>query len=73
MFKIEKNIPLTAKTSYPFEQMENGDSFFIPNLDNQRVNYVRAHLHNMKKKNKGMIISTRKEDGGLRVWLINKG
>lgn len=71
MFAIEKNIPLVSKQAYPFEKMESGDSFFIP-ADDKKIGYIRAQLNNIKRKMPNKVISTRKEDGGLRVWLINK-
>ena len=71
MFAIEKNIPLASKQSYPFEKMESGDSFFIP-ADDKKIGYIRAQLNNIKRKMPNKVISTRKEEGGLRVWLINK-
>jgi len=72
MFKIEKNIPLAAKQSYPFDQMESGDSFFVPVSDPKKIGYVRAQINNLKKKYPTKVISTRIEQGGLRVWLISK-
>ena len=71
MFAIEKNIPLASKQAYPFEKMESGDSFFIP-ADDKKIGYIRAQLNNIKRKMPNKVISTRKEEGGLRVWLINK-
>jgi hypothetical protein len=72
MFKIEKNIPLAAKQSYPFNQMESGDSFLIPVTDVKKISYIRAQINGMKKNYPNKIISTRKEEAGLRVWLIKK-
>jgi hypothetical protein len=72
MFKIEKNIPLATKKAYPFDEMESGDSFFIPVTDVKKIGYIRAQINNMKSKYPGKVISTRKEETGLRVWLINK-
>jgi hypothetical protein len=73
MFIIEKNIPLAAKQSYPFDEMESGDSFFIPCTDNKKIGYIRAQINSLKKKYPNKVISTRKEDSGLRVWMIAKG
>jgi hypothetical protein len=68
MFEIQKNIPLASKQSYPFDEMKPGDSFFIPG-DDKKIGKIRAQLNNIKKRT-GKIISTRKESGGLRVWLV---
>jgi hypothetical protein len=61
MFKIEKNIPLAAKQSYPFDQMESGDSFLIPITDEKKIGYIRAQINNAKKRYPEKVISTRKE------------
>jgi hypothetical protein len=73
MFKIEKNVPLAAKQSYPFDQMESGDSFLIPCTDNKKIGHIRAQINHAKKRYPGKVISTRKEEGGLRIWLLHKG
>jgi hypothetical protein len=52
--------------------MESGDSFFIPCTDNKKIGYIRAQINAVKKKYPTKIISTRKEDYGLRVWMISK-
>jgi hypothetical protein len=72
MFTIEKNIPLASRRTYPFEQMEVGDSFLIPCTDPKKISYIRAQLNGTKKKYPDKVISTRKEEGGLRVWLLYK-
>ena len=72
MFKIEKNIPLKAVHSYPFEQMVSGDSFLIQETDVKKIGYIRAQINSLKKKYPNKIISTRTEETGLRVWLIDK-
>ena len=72
MFKIEKSIPLAAKQSYPIDEMEAGDSFVIPVTDNKKIGYIRAQINGLKKNYPNKVISTRKEDYGLRVWLIAK-
>ena len=30
MYEIEKNIPMKTRGKYPFNEMEVGDSFFVP-------------------------------------------
>ena len=73
MFEIEKNVPLIAKKAYPLDEMQVGDSFLVPVDGEKKISYVRAQIHNFKKKRPGMEVSTRKEDYGLRVWLVSKG
>jgi hypothetical protein len=72
MYQVEKNIPLAAKHAYPFDKMADGDSFLIPCTDDKKISYIRAQINAMKKKYPNKIISTRKEEGGLRVWLLSK-
>jgi hypothetical protein len=50
--------------------MKPGDSFFIPS-DDKKINKIRAQLNNIKKRT-GKVISTRKENDGLRVWLVKE-
>jgi hypothetical protein len=73
MFAIEKNVPLASQKSYPFDQMEAGDSFLIPCTDAKKISQIRAQINNAKKRYPGKVISTRKEADGLRVWLLHKG
>lgn len=72
MFTIEKNVPFIAKHAYPFDQMKSGDSFLVPVTDPKKIGYVRAQINNMKKYYPTKVISTRKEETGLRVWLLDK-
>lgn len=72
MYPIQKNVPLRSKQAYPLDEMQAGDSFLVPCTDNQEINYIRAQIHALKKKRPGMVISTRKEDYGLRVWVVKK-
>jgi len=53
--------------------MEVGDSFLIPCTDNAKISRIRAQINNAKKRYPGKVISTRKEENGLRVWLLHKG
>jgi DUF4097 and DUF4098 domain-containing protein YvlB len=70
MFEIQRNVPLASKQAYPFDNMKPGDSFFIPS-DDKKINKIRAQLNNIKKRT-GKVISTRKENDGLRVWLVKE-
>ncbi len=62
--QIEKNIPIPA--TYPFKDMEVGDSFLVP----EEVN--RAAVTNSARrfgKNHGMEFTVRSISGGrLRCW-----
>lgn len=70
MFKIEKGIPLAARSHgrekiYPFSDMEIGDSFLT---ENKKVG--RAAIQFTKRHNNGWKFATRKEGDGVRVWRI---
>ena len=72
MFTIEKNIPLATTQAHPFDKMESGDSFLVPVTDKKKISYIRAQINLIKKNYPDKVISTRTEETGLRVWLINK-
>jgi hypothetical protein len=72
MYQVEKNIPLSSKYAYPFDKMADGDSFFIPCTDDKKISYIRAQINSLKYKYPTKVISTRKEEGGLRIWLLAK-
>ena len=66
---IEKDVPLTIKIrryTYPYKDMDVGDSFFVadgklPTINN--ANYRASKVLGWK-------FSARKQDGGIRVWRI---
>lgn len=68
--QIEVGIPIPEitgagrKSLYPIDQMKPGDSFFSPNKSVQRAVTL------FKKKNPDTDFTTRKVDGGWRVWRI---
>ena len=87
-FKIEKNIPISKRkynkkgnktgciSVYPFDNMVDGDSFFIP-IPNS-IYHVASHRVYAAARNRKIKIVTRYVEGGLRVWKIgvitnNKG
>jgi hypothetical protein len=62
--KIEKNIPMPK--TFPFDQMEPGDSFAIPNeIARNRVS-VAAYRHS--KINKTKFSVKMMPDGTIRCW-----
>lgn len=71
-YTIEKNIPIpteagATRASYPFHQMEVGDSFTAPVSERARINNaICGH-----KKRHGAVFSVRTlGDGTVRVWRI---
>lgn len=64
-FKIEKNVPLPGvAATYPFEQMEVGDSFFAEGKTANQLQNAASHW----RKRKGWKFATRTEEGGARIW-----
>lgn len=67
--KIEKGVPRpqgrTTRT-YPFEQMNVGDSFLLPEGGSLTA---RAGLYTIAKRH-GQKIAVRKTDDGVRVWRV---
>ncbi len=74
--KIEKNIPIpVTEIKYPFDKMDIGDSFFIPE-DDKKVRLkiqcaVRSYFNIYRKKTKAtMKIISKSLENGVRVWRI---
>ena len=74
MFAIEKNIPMPTtgrsgrRTSYPFGDMEVGDSFVVPTSDKKATSVYSAAWHYGNKN--GKKFSVHKIEGGVRVWRV---
>ncbi len=81
-FRIEKGIDLPCrlngaagrhKASYPFCEMDVGDSFFIFEPDPfERAKRQSSILATARRsaKSKDLHFTTRQEDDGVRVWRI---
>lgn len=85
-FQVESEVPVPTRAQenpYPFDTMEIGDSFLIPNegeTESERaVNWActQANVSNAfrtwrlgdPKKRERLILTTRSTDDGLRCWL----
>lgn len=72
MLKIERDIPVPETrgrhAKYPFNEMEIGDSFFVP-ADDRPIPILQrsiiASAHKLESK-----FVTRAVDGGVRVWRV---
>lgn len=71
--QIDKNVPMpedtrTTASTYPFEQMEVGDSFFVPGKKRTQMDNACGHWR--KKKGWKFTVNARTEEGvlGCRVW-----
>ena len=61
-YDIEKDIVIPGtKKKYPWNDMEIGDSFFVPEADAKGVS--SSH-----RKHYGEEHVTRRVDGGIRIW-----
>jgi hypothetical protein len=65
-FTIEKNIPVPNRVNYPFDDMKDGDSFFIK-LDGGSAHKISCAVR-VYATRKGVSITTRTSPEGVRVW-----
>ena len=82
IFKIEKNIPYKRKgrkghAIFPFEKMEEGDSFFVSLDKGKNIASLRCQLHSNAKsyclRNKLEWKFTTRidiENNGVRIWRL---
>jgi hypothetical protein len=73
--KIEKNVPIPSQvrrraTIYPFAEMEQGDSIFVP-CKSAREKSRATSAAAVYAKNHGMKFKTRTVPGGVRIWLVS--
>jgi|DEB0MinimDraft_3_1074331.scaffolds.fasta_scaffold03639_6 hypothetical protein len=74
-YEIHKNIPIPAKSKYPFADMEIGDCFFITTQDTKKHAQMRTYVSNLnrrhKKSDSNMRWVCRKaNDGSLCIWRV---
>ena len=67
--KIDKDVDLPERgagrpNTYPFGEMEVGDSFFVDGIPKERVRSA-ANQYGIRH---GRKYATRSVDGGIRVW-----
>lgn len=71
MFNIEKDIPLPeprgARTKYPFEEMEIGDSFLF---DKKQVNLIHFAKSQYGRRNNKKFSVRRINNDEYRCWRI---
>jgi len=82
-FTIEKGVPYPKKgkkgfVNYPFDEMEVGDSFFVPlkkgnkitSLQPQILSNAKSYaLHN--KKDWTFKTSREEDETGIRIWRVS--
>ena len=71
MFQIEKNVPIPPrreyKTKYPWDEMDVGDSFYVPNT---KSGSIACGVYRASKRFEGKKFISRSEAGGIRVWRV---
>jgi hypothetical protein len=77
MFKIEKNIPITAlyaaQVQYPFGEMQVGDSILVPVPEGQTFGTLRSRLtaaSGAYARKNDMKFSQRRIGDAIRIWRI---
>lgn len=79
VFKIEKDVPLAphgnsrggnGQRKYPVDQMSVGDSFFVPLGTRTHVQVQSAIQRAVNRYGAHGKYTTRKVEGGVRVWRI---
>lgn len=65
-YPIESNVPIPSRYKYPFNDLEVGDSFFVPNA--RRANLYS--LASLRGKQLHRRFITKAEAGGVRVWRV---
>ena len=76
MYKIEHDVPPPSASSrkgstYPFKDMNCGDSFFVPQ-SGPNYDALRQAAIRFSKNNPEYAFSLRKVKGGYRVWRVEK-
>ena len=76
-YKIEKGVPLLGACKYPLEQMEVGNSFFVPSAPGGKTIELMGHrvsstVTSARAKRYGRKYKTRtvKAPPGVRVWRV---
>ena len=64
---IEKNIPVPERSKYPFCDMKVGDSILLDSAS-ERNAVISAANYYRRKHNENFRITTKAENGSLRVW-----
>jgi hypothetical protein len=62
--QIEKDIPIPRVYSYPYDDLEVGDSFLVEGKSIHNV----CNMNTRASKRLGYTLVARKVEGGIRVW-----
>ena len=65
-YEVEKDVPMTPRRKYPFDDMGVGDSFFLPVADREKINSAARYYGKREDKK----FSIKKFDNGYRCWRI---
>ena len=74
MIKIEKGVPVPPAqngrpVTYPFGEMNIGDSFFVADVGKRFSIYSQVRYYN-EKNGRTIQVVQRRESNGVRVWRI---
>lgn len=64
--EIDKHVPIPPSGKYPFDELEIGDSFLVPNANSHNI----AAASYAGARRTGYKFRTKTVDGGVRVWRI---
>ena len=67
--QLEQNVVFPSRGAYPFEDMDPGDSFFLPDKDKANAARV-ASIRFRRKHQPNWNFKMRKVDGGWRLWRV---
>ena len=65
LIRVDKGVPLPWHR-YPWDEMEVGDSFFVPDKTPASISSPRLHA----ERSLGIKTISRAVDGGVRVWRV---
>lgn len=73
-FKIEKGVPIPPRkiqSKYPWDQMDIGDSFFVPSTSGYKLSKIQSNAYaygiKITPKRKFVIRTLEK---GFRIWRV---
>jgi len=73
LYRIEKGIPAPSRCSYPWEEMQSGDSFFVPNPSPGKARSIATAGCAFCRRNRpDHRVSVHAVEGGTRYWMLKR-
>lgn len=74
-YKVEKKVPMPqfkdrGVSRYPFDQMDVGDSFFVPTVDVASMKSLRQTTYNTNRKKAPRAFKMSIEANGFRIFRV---